>query len=89
MKILILVLLLASLMLGANALDVRVSQGNGDSGAVVDMCSAANVNDFVDQEIKANPSSGELPVHMLLAVQDLRIGPSMEDMAAMPDRVSP
>jgi len=60
MKILILVLLLASLMLGANALDVRVSQGNGDSGAVVDMCSAANVNDFVDQEIKANPSSGEL-----------------------------
>jgi len=60
MKILILVLLLASLMLGANALDVRVTQSNGGSGVVVDTSSAANVDDFVDQEIKANPSTGEL-----------------------------
>lgn len=60
MKTLILVLLLASLMLGANALEVRVSQGNGVSGAAVAMSSGANIDDFVNQEIKANPSSDEL-----------------------------
>jgi len=57
MKKLMLVLLLAFFVTGANGLDVIVSQGSDSSGTKMDMNYGASTGDFVDQHIVLDPTT--------------------------------
>jgi hypothetical protein len=64
MRAYILVLLLAFLISAANGLEVSVSQSNGASGASISMNYGALKDNFVDQDIKVSPVSGEMGNHV-------------------------